>query len=95
MALTDHAAMHDGIVAEPTKPPRPPIFRRVGGLIHWRIGRLGGSFYWAKSKQPVDPEVKAALKADLTARRRQTRLQASAWRRYCLRNERDRWTVWP
>jgi hypothetical protein len=24
--------------------------RKVGGLVHWRIGRVGGSFYIAKSK---------------------------------------------
>lgn len=24
--------------------------KKVGGLYHWRIGRLGGSFYWAKAK---------------------------------------------
>lgn len=23
--------------------------RRVGGLYHWRVGRLGGSFYWART----------------------------------------------
>lgn len=23
-------------------------FRKVGGLYHWRIGRLGGSFYVAR-----------------------------------------------
>ena len=27
--------------------PAVPV-RRVGGLIFWRIGRLGGSFYIAK-----------------------------------------------
>jgi hypothetical protein len=31
-------------------PVKRPFFvwRRVGGLRHWRIGRLGGSFYLAK-----------------------------------------------
>lgn len=29
--------------------PKPfASLRRIGGLIHWRIGRLGGSFYWSK-----------------------------------------------
>lgn len=23
-------------------------FKRVGGLYHWRVGRLGGSFYLTK-----------------------------------------------
>lgn len=34
-----------------TPVPRRPFasFRRVGGLYHWRIGRLGGSFYLARS----------------------------------------------
>lgn len=22
--------------------------RKIGGLWHWRIGRIGGSFYWRK-----------------------------------------------
>lgn len=26
--------------------------KKVGGLYHWRIGRLGGSFYWAKPTKP-------------------------------------------
>lgn len=32
----------------------PPMLKikRVGGLIFFRIGRFGGSFYWAKSSQP-------------------------------------------
>jgi len=25
-------------------------FRKVGGLYHWRIGRLGGSFYLARRR---------------------------------------------
>jgi len=31
-------------------PARKPwlTIRKVGGLLHWRIGRLGGSFYLAK-----------------------------------------------
>lgn len=26
--------------------------KKVGGLHHWRIGRLGGSFYLAKRAEP-------------------------------------------
>jgi hypothetical protein len=28
-------------------------FRRVGGLYHWRVGRLGGSFYVAAGYRPI------------------------------------------
>jgi hypothetical protein len=28
--------------------PRDLRWNRVGGLVHWRIGRLGGSFYLAR-----------------------------------------------
>lgn len=28
--------------------PRDVRFRKVGGLVHWRFGRLGGSFYVAR-----------------------------------------------
>jgi hypothetical protein len=33
-------------------PPARFSFRKVGGLYHWRVGRLGGSFYVAKSRVP-------------------------------------------
>ncbi len=29
------------------------VFKKVGGLYHWRIGRLGGSFYWKKAARKV------------------------------------------
>ena len=28
-------------------------YRKVGGLHHWRVGRLGGSFYIAKRRAPT------------------------------------------
>ena len=31
-------------------------FQKVGGLYHWRVGRVGGSFYLAKRK-PVTEKV--------------------------------------
>jgi hypothetical protein len=30
---------------------RPMPLRRIGGLYHWRIGRLGGSFYIARGSR--------------------------------------------
>ena len=33
----------------PSKPRKPWYkLQRVGGLLHWRIGRIGGSFYIAR-----------------------------------------------
>lgn len=30
--------------------PRDVRCYRVGGLVHWRFGRVGGSFYFAKER---------------------------------------------
>jgi hypothetical protein len=38
-----------GIALELAKFSFPPVtVRKVGGLYHWRIGRIGGSIYVAK-----------------------------------------------
>jgi hypothetical protein len=34
-------------------PRRSRPFKRVGGIVFWRIGKLGGSFYWAVRRSPI------------------------------------------
>jgi len=41
-------------------------YKKVGGMHHWRLGRLGGSFYIAKTaKKPVKnrPDANAHIEA--------------------------------
>jgi hypothetical protein len=34
---------------------------KVGGLYHWRIGRVGGSFYLAKRREPAKANLLAEI----------------------------------
>lgn len=40
------------VLHHPSHPSRRPFvsLRRIGGLLHWRIGRIGGSFYITKGR---------------------------------------------
>jgi hypothetical protein len=51
--------------------------KRNGGLVFWRIGKLGGSFYWAA---PRDPHAKMIDRAHRINRRKDLQLQAWLWR---------------
>lgn len=46
------------------------LFKRVGGLYHWRIGRVGGCFYVAKSQRRSVASSAAPRRADLAFARR-------------------------
>lgn len=38
---------HLTIASRPSQPQRRPFIslRKIGGLYHWRVGSIGGSFY--------------------------------------------------
>jgi hypothetical protein len=55
--------------------------RRNGGMIFWRIGRVGGSFYLAASAT-VDDETRSIERALKAQRRANMRRDARDWHRY-------------
>lgn len=43
------------------------VFKKIGGLYHWRVFRLGGSFYLKKSKGPTLSQRLDKLIAEISA----------------------------
>lgn len=58
---------------------------RVGGLVHWRVGPVGGSFYRARRSEAERARARSVRRIKTAALRRQARLyieyQAAEWRR--------------
>jgi hypothetical protein len=54
--------------------------KRVGGLVFWRIGKLGGSFYWAAPKSPARRHDEMLARALRHNRKQTLRWQAWLWR---------------
>jgi hypothetical protein len=52
-------------------------YKRVGGLVFWRVGKLGGSFYWAVPRPDV-----AQQRAIRRAKRANIRRAARYWHLY-------------
>jgi hypothetical protein len=61
---------------QPNRVTRAMGYKRVGGLVFWRVGRLGGSFYWSSCSPTADEKLAQRIK------RARVRKAASAWHRY-------------
>lgn len=83
MTTTD---MQDGgIVCAAVARRRLWSFTRLGGMVFWRVGRLGGSFYLARQTAKVASVERAIDRDRRDARARQLRYEAAMWRRYGYR----------
>ena len=74
--------LDSGVVSAVAQRRRLCSFTRRGGMVFWRVGRLGGSFYLASA----DPAAAKAEKAVARERRAfhlsRLRYEARMWRRY-------------